>query len=66
VTLEITGVSRTHGLSVPELGINETVFQGKTISVNVPTDKTGTFDFRCSIQCGSGHNDMTGQIIIES
>lgn len=66
VTLEITGVSGTHGLSVPELGINETVFQGKTISVNVPTDKTGTFDFRCSIQCGSGHNDMTGQIIIES
>lgn len=66
VTLKITGVSGTHGLSVPGLGINETIIQGKTVSVSIPTDKTGTFDFRCSVQCGSGHSDMTGQIIIES
>lgn len=66
VTLEITGVSGTHGLSVPGLGINETIIQGNTVTVNIPTDKTGTFDFSCSIQCGSGHNDMTGQIIVES
>lgn len=66
VTLEITGMSGTHGLSVPELGINETLIQGSTVSVKIPTDKTGTFDFRCSVQCGSGHNDMTGQIVIES
>lgn len=65
VTLEITGVSGTHGLSVPELGINETIIQGSTVSVRIPTDKTGSFDFLCSIQCGSGHNDMTGQIIVE-
>lgn len=65
VTLEITGVSGTHGFSVPELGINETIIQGNTVSVNIPTDKVGTFDFSCSIQCGSGHNDMTGQIVIE-
>ena len=66
VTLEITGISGTHGLSVPELGINETIIQGNTVTVTIPTDKTGTFDFRCSVQCGSGHNDMTGQIIVES
>lgn len=66
VTLEVTGVSGTHGIAIPGLGINETVIQGKTISINIPTDKTGTFDFRCSIQCGSGHSDMTGQIIIEA
>lgn len=66
VTLEITGVSGTHGFSVPTLGINETVIQGKTITVNLPTDKTGTFDFACSIQCGSGHSGMKGQIVIES
>jgi len=66
VVLEITAVSGTHGLSVPGLGINETIIQGNTASVTIPTDKTGTFDFRCSVQCGSGHNDMTGQIVIES
>ena len=66
VTLEITGVSGTHGLSVPGLGINETIIQGNTVSVTLPTDKTGTFNFRCSIQCGSGHADMKGQIVIET
>lgn len=66
VTLEITGVSGTHGLSVPGLGINETIIQGNTMSVNIPTDKVGAFDFNCSVQCGSGHNDMTGQIIVEA
>ncbi len=66
VTLEITGVSGTHGLSVPGLGLSETIIQGNTVSVTIPTDKAGTFDFACSIQCGSGHNDMTGQIIIET
>lgn len=65
VTLEVTGVSGTHGLAVPALGINETIIQGQTVSIDIPTDKAGTFDFRCSIQCGSGHSDMTGQIVIE-
>jgi len=66
VILEVTATSGTHGISIPGLGINETVIQGKTVSIKIPTDKTGTFDFRCSIQCGSGHSDMTGQIIVEA
>jgi len=66
VTLEVTGVSGTHGLSIPGLGINETIIQGQTVSVDVPTDKVGTLDFLCSIQCGSGHSDMSGKIIIEA
>lgn len=65
VTLAITGVSGTHGLSVPRLGINATIIQGNTVQVKIPTERSGTFDFACSIQCGSGHGDMTGQIIIE-
>ena len=66
VTLQVTGVSGTHGFSVPDLGINETIFIGKTVNIYLPTDRAGTFDFSCSIQCGSGHNDMKGQIVIEN
>lgn len=65
VALEITGVSGTHGLSVTGLGINATIIQGNTVRVKIPTEKSGAFDFSCSIQCGSGHSDMTGQIIVE-
>ena len=65
VALQVTGISGTHGFSVPDLGINQTIFMGKTVNIPLPTDQAGTFAFACSIQCGSGHNDMTGQIIIE-
>lgn len=64
IILQITGISGTHGFSVPELGINATIIQGQTVSVALPTDKPGTFDFRCSVPCGIGHQDMKGQIVI--
>lgn len=65
VTLQVTGVSGTHGFSVPDLGINQTIFMGKTVNIPLPTDRAGTFAFACSIQCGEGHTSMTGQIVIE-
>lgn len=64
VTLQVTGTSGTHGLAIPGLDINEVVIQGQTVSMKIPTDKPGTYDFFCSIQCGSGHSDMKGQIVI--
>lgn len=65
VVLELTGINGAHGLAVPGLGINVQILPGQTVTVNVPTDKTGIFDFFCSISCGSGHANMKGQIIIE-
>lgn len=64
VTLQITGISGTHGLSIPGLGINEVIIQGQTVNVTIPTDKPGTYAFLCSVPCGSGHSEMTGQIVI--
>lgn len=64
VVLQITGVGGTHGFSAPDLGINATIIQGQTVTIPLPTDKAGTFDFRCSIPCGIGHQDMKGQIVV--
>lgn len=65
VILQVTGISGTHGLAIPGLGINTVIIQGQTVNVDIPTDKLGTYNFLCSISCGSGHSDMKGQIIIE-
>lgn len=64
ITLRLVGGEGRHGFAIPELGINVPVDEGKTVDVDLPTDKTGTFSFRCSIPCGSGHRDMTGSITI--
>jgi cytochrome c oxidase subunit 2 len=65
VVLEITGLSGTHGFAVPTLGINQPVLTDQTVTVELPTDQPGSFDFFCSIPCGDGHADMRGQIVIE-
>ncbi len=64
ITLQVTGVEGTHGLAIPDLGVNVSVAPGQTVTIEIPTTKAGTFAFFCSIPCGSGHRDMRGSIVI--
>lgn len=66
VSLHLMGIQGDHGLSIPELGINETMSQGEVKMVKIPTDKPGSYDFYCNVSCGRGHSDMRGTLIIES
>jgi cytochrome c oxidase subunit 2 len=49
---------------VPELHIDTKIPPGKPTRVRVVPDKPGTFAFHCSVFCGSGHEDMSGQIVV--
>ncbi len=64
VVLEITTADRKHGLKSPELGIDAVVVPGKPTLVHLRPEKAGTFSFHCSVFCGSGHEDMSGQIVV--
>lgn len=50
-----------HGLEIEALNVN--LKNGETATIKL--DKAGTYDFYCSIQCGQGHDNMVGQIIVE-
>jgi cytochrome c oxidase subunit 2 len=65
VTLVLKDVSGTHGFAVPDLNIDVAMQEGDTKTIVLPTSTVGTFPFHCSIPCGPGHRDMTGQIVIE-
>ncbi len=60
VKLTLKNDSGNHGLEIPDLGVN--IKNGDTATFTV--DKAGTYDFNCSIQCGSGHDNMTGTITV--
>ncbi len=64
VTIRIKGVSGLHSFGVADLGLNVKVNPGETVDIDLPTDTTGTFTFRCMIPCGSGHKSMVGTITI--
>ena len=64
VKIRLTGIAGAHGFAVPDLGINTAIAAGQVVDVEIPTDTTGTFSFRCSVPCGSGHKEMTGTLTI--
>lgn len=65
VVLRLTAVNGTHGFGATELGLNVRIEPGETQDIVIPTGTAGTFAFKCSVPCGSGHREMTGTIIIE-
>ena len=64
VVLEITALDRDHGFKVPELGVRADLKSGQVTRVRIVPNRTGTFEFRCDVFCGSGHEDMSGEIIV--
>lgn len=66
LSINLTDTTGNHGFGVPDLGINVAINEGETKTVVIPTDKPGTYSFRCTVPCGPGHRDMTGQIIIDA
>ena len=64
VVLEFHNDSVMMGFSAPELGLRTDIPPGKITRLRLVPDKTGTFEFFCDIFCGSGHEEMTGTIIV--
>ena len=65
VKLSATATDVPHGFSLPDFGVNLTPGVGETKSTTFVADKTGTFTFRCSVFCGSGHSTMSGTLVVE-
>lgn len=64
VVLEFTTLDVVMGFKVPDLGVRADIIPGKVSRVRLVPDKVGTFPFLCDIFCGSGHEDMTGTIVV--
>ncbi|TMA09779.1 MAG: cytochrome c oxidase subunit II [Deltaproteobacteria bacterium] len=65
VILELTTLDRKHGFQVSDLNIDETVEPGKVTHIRIVPAKAGTFLFHCTVFCGSGHEDMAGEIVVK-
>lgn len=64
VRLVITSADVDHGIKIDELGINQKIPAHQTIKVDFTPDQVGRFEFKCSVVCGSGHDDMVGELIV--
>ena len=64
VVLELTTLDRRHGFQVPDLKVDENIEPGKVTRVRIVPMKAGTFPFHCDVFCGSGHEEMAGEIVV--
>ncbi len=66
VTLRITSFDVLHGFGLEDYGIkSEQIYPGKVTEIIFVANKTGRFLFKCTIECGVGHNDMVGELVVE-
>ena len=64
VVIEIVSLDRKHGFTIPDFGVRSDVKPGAKNVVRFTPDKAGTFNFHCDLFCGSGHEGMTGTIVV--
>ncbi len=65
VTLHVKSVDVTHGIYIPDLAINANLEPNETVDISFVAENPGTYEFICSVWCGSGHEHMKGKIIIK-
>lgn len=65
VKLHLTSSDTTHGFSLAQFGVSETLQPGKTVDTEFVADKAGTYTFSCSVVCGSGHASMKGTLVVQ-
>jgi len=64
VVLEFTTLDVFMGFKVPDLGVRTDIIPGKVSRARLAPDKVATFQFLSDSFCGSGHEDMTGTIVV--
>jgi cytochrome c oxidase subunit 2 len=64
VRLTLQNVEGVHGLSISEFRVNLQPAAGQSQTVEFTADKAGTFNFACTVYCGSGHLKMSGKLVV--
>lgn len=64
VRLIVHNADVTHGLVIPDLGVNQDIPPDGAV-VEFVASRVGTFEFFCSVWCGEGHMEMRGKLRVE-
>ena len=64
VTLQFTAPEVPMGFNLADFNLRADLMPGKVVSVELRPDKAGTFTFLCDVFCGTGHEEMSGMLIV--
>lgn len=64
LVLELTSADRGHGFYLPDFGVEAKLKPGAITRVSFTPEKAGKFNFACDVFCGSGHEEMSGTLVV--
>lgn len=64
VRLKVKSEDVMHGLGIVAFDIDRKLPPNETVTIEFTADKVGTHHFHCSVYCGTGHNDMHGELVV--
>lgn len=64
LVLELTSLDRGHGFYLPDFNVEAKIKPGAVSRVSFTPGQTGKFNFTCDVFCGSGHEDMSGTLVV--
>lgn len=65
VQIILTSSDVTHGFYLKAFNINVPIKKGEKKVIEFVADQKGAFPFRCSVYCGFGHHQMTGELVVQ-
>ncbi len=65
VILTIRSIDVAHGFGLNAFRIDQALNPGKEVVVEFKAEKKGKYPFFCTIDCGAGHANMNGTLIVE-
>ena len=65
VRLVVKSEDGVHGIGIKKFRVNKLVPRGgKPVTIDFVADAAGTFEILCSENCGDGHEDMAGTLVV--
>ena len=64
VLLQFSAPEVPMGFNLADFGLRTDIMPGKTTTLRFTPDKAGSFTFLCDVFCGSGHEEMSGTLIV--
>jgi cytochrome c oxidase subunit 2 len=64
VALHFTAPEVPMGFNLADFGMRTDIVPGKVAALIVTPDKAGSFTFLCDVFCGTGHEDMSGTLVV--
>ncbi len=64
VKLTVTSVDVTHGIAIPQYGVDEILRPNRAVNIEFIANKPGKFPLVCSVACGTGHTGMRSRLVV--